>query len=347
MVNRILAVSTGGLGDAILFSPVIKALRNGYPHAEIELLVSSNIVAEAYASAHEINQIITLDLNRSIFPGKILQFLGFILKTQLKGSYDLGVFATGLNPKMSSILTLSGTIKQRSCAISPPKLPTDFLCNLKLAARYDRNISRNDVFIPITEIALKGVDKALREYNLYVGTDTFVAIYPSVNLAHRPRWRLSSMIKAVHHLKKLMPGKKFAVVGSETEGLEWGELDQQGVVDANLAGRLTITESVAFISRCVLALCNDGGLMHVAGAVGCPLVAIMPYTSPTYAPPGDETMIVSSQNYNNISNRYSNQNKAPFTEDISIDEVCRASIRLIGQQESQVEFGFSTKTGIK
>lgn len=51
---------------------------------------------------------------------------------------------------------------------------------------------------------------------------------------------------------------------------------------------LHLRRVAALLERCRLLLCNDTGLMHVAGAVGTPVIAVFGPTLPgTYLPPGD------------------------------------------------------------
>ena len=64
------------------------------------------------------------------------------------------------------------------------------------------------------------------------------------------------------------------------------------MTDANLAGKISIPAVAAILSKASLAIGNDGGIIHVAGAVGCPLVAIMPNTPSSYRPAGRKTKII-------------------------------------------------------
>jgi heptosyltransferase-2 len=61
----------------------------------------------------------------------------------------------------------------------------------------------------------------------------------------------------------------------------------------NLCGKTTLRQAVSIIDRCHLFVTNDSGLMHVAGALNIPLVAIFGSTNPvTTAPCGSKSHIV-------------------------------------------------------
>ena len=66
-VSRILAVTIGGVGDAILFSPVLKALRSTYPDAYIEMLLSNHLSQAVYENGDEVDKIVTINLNCKFF----------------------------------------------------------------------------------------------------------------------------------------------------------------------------------------------------------------------------------------------------------------------------------------
>jgi heptosyltransferase-2 len=52
-----------------------------------------------------------------------------------------------------------------------------------------------------------------------------------------------------------------------------------GVGSINLAGALSLLASAAVIKRCHLLVANDSGLMHIAEAVGTPVIAIFGSTT--------------------------------------------------------------------
>jgi heptosyltransferase-2 len=64
---------------------------------------------------------------------------------------------------------------------------------------------------------------------------------------------------------------------------------------ANLAGKLNLVETVNVISKAKSLITNDSGLMHVASALGVPVIAIYGPTSPSHTPPlGDKSFTVHS-----------------------------------------------------
>ncbi|WP_394157450.1 lipopolysaccharide heptosyltransferase II [Vibrio campbellii] len=52
-----------------------------------------------------------------------------------------------------------------------------------------------------------------------------------------------------------------------------------------LAGQTSLIEAVDLLAACQTVVANDSGLMHVAAAVGCNVIAVYGSTSPKYTPP--------------------------------------------------------------
>jgi len=145
-------------------------------------------------------------------------------------------------------------------------------------------------------------------------------------LWHRPRWELTKLKKVVMLLLRAGFEGKFVVIGDAKEAKEWEHVGAEGMGVINLAGRLSISASASLLRKSCLALCNDGGLMHVAGAVACQLVVIMPNAPLSYHPPGENTTVIHSRLSCSIACYPRRPKKCKTAEcrgDIAVEEVFR------------------------
>ena len=95
------------------------------------------------------------------------------------------------------------------------------------------------------------------------------------------RWPVEYYAELVKKLAPTYPDFRFAILGSETDkGL--GETLLRAAPDRclDLTGRISLPEMIEWIRLSELMISNDTGPMHVAAALGKPLVAIFGPTEP-------------------------------------------------------------------
>jgi ADP-heptose:LPS heptosyltransferase len=332
--DRVLAVSVGGLGDAILFSPVLKALRAKYAGAEIHFLVASRLTEEMYSGCPEVDEVHFVDTDMALRALRSFTMLPFALHERHAGGYCVGVFATGLNPNLAACLKPAAGIETVFEAPVPPEYETDLACNVALAKLFSAGVSEADVFVNVSQSARDAAGAVLAGSGIDPGRGPVVAVYPSTEHHHRPRWPLSQLVEVVARLKKNGHCTSVLVVGSAEEGAEWREAGGEQAVDINLAGKLSIGEVAALLAHCRLLVGNDGGPVHLAAAMGCAVVDVAVNVPASYHPPGSNTAVLRSErSCCDFPVRPDSCTTAECIEDVTVGrvfEACAAALRRRG-----------------
>jgi lipopolysaccharide heptosyltransferase II len=110
------------------------------------------------------------------------------------------------------------------------------------------------------------------------------ALCPGAEYGPAKRW-------PAHHFAELAQGlaaRGCAVwlIGSQKDREVAAEIGRSaGGVCRNLCGETTLAEAIDLIASASLVVSNDSGLMHVAAALGKPLIALYGSSSPDFTPP--------------------------------------------------------------
>lgn len=113
-----------------------------------------------------------------------------------------------------------------------------------------------------------------------VGDARWVAVQPGGRWANK-RWPVEKFAEAVRQLAAGAPGLRFALLGSQEESALSRTIAQAAAgACLDLCGQLTLPEMVEWIRLSRLILTNDTGPMHVAAALGIPVVGLFGPTEP-------------------------------------------------------------------
>ncbi|HEY3762836.1 MAG TPA: lipopolysaccharide heptosyltransferase II [Verrucomicrobiae bacterium] len=95
------------------------------------------------------------------------------------------------------------------------------------------------------------------------------------------RWPVGYFIELLQLLANKFPEAQFAVLGAAGDKAN-GEVIRRGAPERclNLCGATSLPEMIEWIRLCDLMVSNDSGPMHVAAALGKPLVALFGPTEP-------------------------------------------------------------------
>jgi heptosyltransferase-2 len=116
------------------------------------------------------------------------------------------------------------------------------------------------------------------------GTTRPVAMCPGAEYGPAKRWPPSYFAELARDLTRegdtvwLIGSSKDAPIGDDIVRLSGGSC-------RNLCGKTTLDQAIDLLASARVAITNDSGLMHVAAALGTPLVAIYGSSTPEHTPP--------------------------------------------------------------
>jgi lipopolysaccharide heptosyltransferase II/tetraacyldisaccharide 4'-kinase len=286
-IRRILLRAPNWIGDAVMSLPVLSGLSHLFSAAQITVLAAPR-VAPLFTGQPGVAEVITYPAGRI---KKWRTLLG------LRGSFDL---ALALPNSFESALGLWLTRTPRRLGYGAngrsPLLTTSIKGRKYLKGLHQvyyylgllAALGPVNTFIP-PHLQLSEVERAEGKGLLIsAGLDpghSWVGLAPGAAYGPAKRWpaeRFAAVGDLLH--QELQAG--LVLLGGPTDQEAATQVQQSGRGQfLNLAGKTTLRQALAVLSHLKLLITNDSGLMHAAGALGVPLVAIFGSTDPTATRP--------------------------------------------------------------
>lgn len=294
---RILLVQTSFLGDTILSTPLIAALKQ--LHAGAELWMMTTVLA---------NQLIRHDplLAGTIIFDKRSSRSGFsgLWQTarELRELKFDRAYSVHRSARTSLLLFLAGIperigFKEASLSflytksVHRQKREHDVLRNLSLlSAESSLSELAHELRLYPPEIEQVGPETS----ELVAGAGRYLVVVPG-SAWRTKMWHWEHYREVVKQLCAV--GEKVVLLGSPDE-VEVAEQVGEGLAVVNLAGRISLAESMLIVKNAALVICNDSMALHMASAFKVPTVAIFCSTSPSFGfgPWRNNALVVEMQN---------------------------------------------------
>jgi len=148
---------------------------------------------------------------------------------------------------------------------------------------------------PRLKVLASSVDATVKKYAIQRNNRPILALAPGAEFGPSKRWPAAYFAKVA--LAKLQQGWQVWLFGSPNDKPIAAEI-LQALADVavphlplDLIGKTTLAEAVDLLSLATVVVSNDSGLMHIAGALELPVVALYGSTSTAFTPPlGKKTM---------------------------------------------------------
>ena len=287
-MRKFLVVNMNYMGDALLTTPAIAALRQAFPDAQIDTVVGAGTAAEVLQGNPDLNQIIARTARGGA--SRLMQ----IFRLLRQGRYTDAIILPPL-PGYAFAAWLARTPRRIGLA---GRGMNHFLTELRQTKAVHMADAMQDTMplppgpthprrlvVAVDAAAEAAADKLLTEQGIEPGRPLL-----AVNIgATRPqkRWFAASFAQVLDDLSDIPV--VLVGAGAADTALAADILSRtHAAKPINLVGETKVKTLAAVLKRCDLLLSGDSGPMHLATAVGTPCVALFGSTDPAVTGPFDE-----------------------------------------------------------
>lgn len=275
---KVLVIRLSSLGDVVLATPVVEMLKKVHPSAEVDFLVKKEY-SGLLEGNENISRIIPFDskgthkgVNGLLAIVRQLKKEGYTHLVDLHGNLRSRII-TGLLAD-SKTLRYKKQVLQRRMLLWGLKPPT-----IHTVEAYCSSLSSLDVktdFIPLPSIRISQEEddvagERLRTFG--VSNGLLIGLNPGAKWATK-RWTEEGFIEVGKRAISELGGRVLLFGGPDEKGLCERIAESIGEGAFSVAGKAGLKETAALIKRCNVFVTNDSGPMHIATAVGTPVVAI-------------------------------------------------------------------------
>lgn len=278
-VRRVLVVRLRSIGDTVLATPSLRALRRFLPEARIDILLE-DWVAPLLEGSEDVDRVVTVERKSSasrLRVAKLLRAEKYDVVYNLHGGSTAALLtrATGTRRRVGyaaySYASLHNHTAPPSSALWGREKTHSAEQQLALLGWTgvpvtDRPASR----LAVTDEASEHVSRRLRESEFVEGGG-FALIHPAAAFDTKT-WAAENFARVVEHLA----GRGLASVVVAGPGEERVVRDLRTHTRAPFVSftDLSLPELTALASRARLFVGNDSGVAHIAAAVGVPQVVV-------------------------------------------------------------------------
>lgn len=295
--TRYLIIGPSWVGDMVMSQSLYKSLKAKNPEALIDVLAPA-WCKPLLARMPEINRAIEMPFGHGQF-----NLIGrWKLAQELKKENYNQAFVLPNSAKSALVPFLAG-IYQRTgfkgemrygllTDLRPDKTVFQFMVERYVALSYPNDTMVQEVKLATCPHPKLTIDSAnqtelLTRFNINKAMP-LVGLCPGAEFGPAKRWPDEYYAEVAKIL--IEKGQQICLFGGEKDKTITAKIMAELPDDAkkhcfDLAGKTRLNDAVDLLGACHSVISNDSGLMHVAAAVGCKILAIYGSSSPKYTPP--------------------------------------------------------------
>lgn len=282
--KKLLIVRIDGMGDIILFSPVLEAYRKAFPGWKIDLLVT-DFVEELVKNGTFIDK--TIPFSRS----KFQNFLWYRLLMRWrirKEHYDKIIYPPYTrhpdgddlvkNSKASEKIAFASGKNDLDKIYTKIVIPDnatkhEFERNIEFAEKIGISIKKESLKYPF----LEEIEKSISKLPFSSNKDFIIGF--GIGAGHiSKKWPKEKFIELGKKLTE-KSDTKIILIGDKADSKIAKEISEKIGKEkvSNFAGKLSILETAKILKSCKIFFGNDSGPKHLAAAVNVPIIEVSSY----------------------------------------------------------------------
>ncbi len=297
---RILIRAANWVGDAIMTTPVIRAVRKNYPQAHVTVLAKPWVIP-VYENNPFVDEIMVYDnQGRHKFGLGTLRLAsdirqkGFDLAVLMQNAFEAAflAFMAGIPERLGYNTDFRNLLLNPGIAINPDlkkKHLIDYYVGILKGAGLETDGRAMDLFVDQSDR-----DKAhdmLKEEGLADGRP-LIGINPGATGGTAKRWFPERYAELAARLADFFNTRVIIFGGPADHGLGEEIREVSGRACSNMAGKTSLSQAFALIGRLDLFVTNDSGLMHAAAALDTPQVALVGSTDHIATAPSSRNAVM-------------------------------------------------------
>jgi heptosyltransferase-2 len=271
---RILVVAPNWIGDVLMAQPLLARLHEKQPDLKIHVM-APEWVAAVVRRMPEVDEVIAAPFRHGALELRGRWKLGRALKRR---GYDQAIvlpntWKSALVPFFAGIPLRSGYAGEARYGLLNSIYP---MSGISMRLHYARLAESPGIEakqpLPATRLRVDAAEIAAvaRRFGI---ESRYAVLCPGAEYGPAKRWPYFRQLAEEITLPAVLLGSANDLESCRT------------IPGKNLAGKTTLDEATALIAGAAVVVSNDSGLMHVAAALGRPLVALFGSSSPEHTPP--------------------------------------------------------------
>ncbi len=297
---KILILALSGIGDALMFTPALRLLKNNFPDSQIDVLAMFKGVKDIFEHNSNVNNI----LYKEFIKEGIYNSLRYLFK--LRGQYELTINVYPSNRKEYNLFNfLIGAPKRVAISYLRQDVRNlGFLNNIRIKENNGLHNVEENINLVEKITGIKATDKPQLEFPLLIDDLSLAGEFIEQNKIEENEIVIGfhpgcAVLK--NHIKRRWEPEKFSLLGkklierynarilifggpdeSELKNAIAKKIDSEKVIVVETGN---LVQSAAIMKRCNLFITNDSSLMHVAAAMQLKVIAIIGPTNTNYIYP--------------------------------------------------------------